>query len=112
MCGIAGIAHSEAGASISIWSGRCARGSRGAARTGGFYFDDWVGLGMRRLAIIDVQTGQRPIANETQSVKVVFNGELYNYQALRRDLESRNHRFTIVGYRVPGAPAEDFGDEP
>ena len=56
---------------------------------------------MRRLAIIDVQTGQQPIANETQSVWVVFNGELYNYQELRRDLESRNHRFTHR--RIPSA---------
>ncbi len=52
-----------------------------------------VGLGMRRLAIIDVTGGQQPLFNEDRSVRVVFNGEIYNYRELRRDLEARGHRF-------------------
>ena len=52
-----------------------------------------VGLGMRRLAIIDLTTGKQPIHNEDQTVWVVQNGEIYNYPELRRDLEEKGHRF-------------------
>ena len=50
-------------------------------------------LGMRRLSIIDLATGHQPIHNEDSTVWVVFNGEIYNYAALRADLEARGHRF-------------------
>jgi asparagine synthase (glutamine-hydrolysing) len=52
-----------------------------------------VGLGFRRLSIIDLDTGNQPISNEDGSVQVVFNGEIYNFRELRRDLERRGHRF-------------------
>src|SRR5581483_878288 len=52
-----------------------------------------VGLGNVRLTIIDLAGGHQPIANEDETVWTVFNGELYNYRALKRDLESRGHRF-------------------
>ena len=52
-----------------------------------------VGIGSLRLAIIDVAGGHQPIANEDETVWTVLNGEIYNYQALRRGLESRGHRF-------------------
>ena len=62
--------------------------------------DDWgtfveggIGLGMRRLSIIDVAGGHQPIANEDESVLVVLNGEIYNHEALRRELLARGHRF-------------------
>ncbi len=48
---------------------------------------------MRRLSIIDLDTGRQPIANEDRTVWTVFNGEIYNYVELRRDLEARGHRF-------------------
>jgi asparagine synthase (glutamine-hydrolysing) len=53
-----------------------------------------IGLGMRRLSIIDVAGGQQPIFNEDGSVCIVFNGEIYNFQLLRKELEARGHRFT------------------
>lgn len=52
-----------------------------------------VGLGMRRLSIIDLATGRQPIHNEDQSVWVVLNGEIYNYPELRVELEAKGHRF-------------------
>lgn len=52
-----------------------------------------VGLGMRRLSIIDLPTGRQPIHNEDRSVWIVFNGEIYNFPELRARLESRGHRF-------------------
>ena len=59
----------------------------------GVYIGNGVGLGMRRLSIIGLDTGSQPIANEDRSVWVVFNGEIYNYARLRHDLEGRGHVF-------------------
>jgi asparagine synthase (glutamine-hydrolysing) len=59
----------------------------------GSYSDARVLLGMRRLSIIDVAGGHQPIANEDESVIAVCNGEIYNFQSLRRDLQARGHRF-------------------
>jgi asparagine synthase (glutamine-hydrolysing) len=69
---------------------------RGPDGSGHYYQasgDVAVGLAMRRLAIIDLAGGQQPIFNEDRSVCVVFNGEIYNYQQLRRELEARGHHF-------------------
>ncbi|HKX28270.1 MAG TPA: asparagine synthase (glutamine-hydrolyzing), partial [Blastocatellia bacterium] len=55
--------------------------------------DQVVSIGMRRLSIIDVASGHQPIANEDNSVWIVFNGEIYNYRELRDDLIARGHRF-------------------
>src|SRR5215210_2684031 len=52
-----------------------------------------VGLGMRRLAIIDLATGRQPVHNEDKSVWVVLNGEIYNYTQLRAELEAKGHSF-------------------
>jgi asparagine synthase (glutamine-hydrolysing) len=52
-----------------------------------------VGLGFRRLAIIDLETGNQPLSNEDGSLQVVLNGEIYNYRELRADLLARGHRF-------------------
>ena len=59
----------------------------------GFYQDAGVGLAHRRLSIIDLATGDQPLANEDGSVQVVFNGEIYNFAELRLELESHGHRF-------------------
>lgn len=59
----------------------------------GLYSDDACGLGMRRLSIIDVAGGSQPIWNETKDICIVFNGEIYNFQALRDDLLAKGHVF-------------------
>ena len=63
--------------------------------------DDWgtfvegrIGIGMRRLSIIDLAGGHQPLSNEDGSVVVVFNGELYNYESLYAELSARGHRFS------------------
>jgi asparagine synthase (glutamine-hydrolysing) len=59
----------------------------------GFYISSNVGLGMRRLRIIDLETGRQPAVNEDGTVWAVFNGEIYNYQELRRKLIAMGHVF-------------------
>jgi asparagine synthase (glutamine-hydrolysing) len=60
----------------------------------GLWIDDIVALGMRRLSIIDLKTGDQPVFNCDRSVIVMMNGELYNYREVRADLEKRGHTFT------------------
>ena len=60
----------------------------------GFFSEENVGLAMRRLSIIDIHTGHQPISNEDGSLWIVFNGEIYNHQDLRRELQARGHRYT------------------
>jgi asparagine synthase (glutamine-hydrolysing) len=59
----------------------------------GFYTDGSIGLGNRRLSIIDLEGGRQPISNEDGTIWIVFNGEIYNYRQLRDELEARGHRF-------------------
>lgn len=59
----------------------------------GFYLKETVGLAMRRLSIIDLKGGQQPIFSEDRTKAIVFNGEIYNFQELRADLEKRGQRF-------------------
>lgn len=59
----------------------------------GFYFDDNVALGHRRLSIIDLHSGKQPIFNESDTVGVVFNGEIYNFRDEKKNLENKGHIF-------------------
>ena len=59
----------------------------------GLHVEQGVALGMRRLSIIDLSTGHQPIHNEDRTIWVVFNGEIYNYRHLRRELEAAGHVF-------------------
>src|SRR5580693_2599552 len=59
----------------------------------GIFVKNHTGLGMRRLSVIDLSGGHQPIFNEDRTVWVVFNGEIYNFPELRKDLESRGHQF-------------------
>src|SRR5215470_14890862 len=60
---------------------------------GGTHFEPGVGLGHRRLSIIDLSTGQQPLYNEDGSVVIVYNGEIYNYQSLIPELTALGHVF-------------------
>src|SRR3954449_2399566 len=60
----------------------------------GIWMDDSVALGMRRLSIIDLKTGDQPVFNEDRSVIAMQNGERYNYRDVRLDLEKKGHQFT------------------
>jgi asparagine synthase (glutamine-hydrolysing) len=94
MCGIAGIVSLE-GRPVFEREVRDMCGS--IAHRGpddeGFYFGPGVGLGMRRLSIIDLDSGRQPVRNEDGTVWVVFNGEIYNFRELRRELEGLGHSF-------------------
>jgi asparagine synthase (glutamine-hydrolysing) len=59
----------------------------------GFHYEDGLGLGFRRLSIIDLAGGHQPMSDAEDTVWVVFNGEIYNFPELRRELEGRGHRF-------------------
>lgn len=59
----------------------------------GYYVDGNIGLGHRRLSIIDLSTGQQPIFNEDKTKAIVFNGEIYNFAELRNEMEKQGHRF-------------------
>ncbi len=78
----------------------------------GFYFSGPVGLGFRRLSIIDLKTGHQPISNEDGTVWIVFNGEIYNYQELRADLSAKGHQFrTGTDTEVIVHLYEEFGED-
>lgn len=59
----------------------------------GYYIDDNIALGHRRLSIIDLASGTQPMFNEDKSIVVVFNGEIYNYQEIKKELETKGHEF-------------------
>jgi asparagine synthase (glutamine-hydrolysing) len=94
MCGIAGIV-SLAGRPIALDELRrmCAAMSHRGPDDEGFYLAPRAARGMRRLSIIDLATGRQPISNEDGTVWAVFNGEIYNFEELRRDLQARGHSF-------------------
>lgn len=76
----------------------------------GAYFSGPVGLAARRLSIIDLETGNQPIHNEDRSIWVVHNGEIYNFEGLRKDLESHGHQFyTHSDTEVLVHSYEEFG---
>jgi asparagine synthase (glutamine-hydrolysing) len=78
----------------------------------GFYVAGPVALGHRRLRIIDLETGQQPIANETATVQVVLNGEIYNFAEIRTRLQEKGHRFkTRSDTEVIVHAYEEFGEE-
>ena len=113
MCGICGVIHFD-GKPVTKELLRAMndrlrhRGPDGA----GYFIDGAVGLAMRRLSVIDIPGSDQPLGNEDESVVLVFNGEIYNYRDLRRDLGARGHRFRSDGDGEPVAHLyEEYGDE-
>ena len=95
MCGICGIAIARGGHHVSETILRKMNASithRGPDEDG-FYIDEKVGLASRRLSIIDLTSGTQPISNEDETIRIVFNGEIYNYRDLRDYLEKHGHLF-------------------
>src|SRR5690348_17952701 len=91
MCGIVGIARGTSAAPLAPEEVR--RMAAAIVHRGpddeGFYRNEDVILGMRRLSIIDLSGGHQPISNEDDSLHVVCNGEIYNFRELRADLQRR-----------------------
>jgi asparagine synthase (glutamine-hydrolysing) len=96
MCGIAGIFEfrHDARASAPALREMCGTMAHRGPDDEGFYTDGCVGIGMRRLSIVDLTTGHQPISNEDGSLWIVFNGEIYNHLALREELIARGHRYS------------------
>jgi len=95
MCGIAGVMRFGDNARAEAASVRqmCAAMTHRGPDDEGLYTDGRVSIGMRRLSIIDVAGGHQPISNESGTIWIVFNGEIYNHAELRQQLEPRGHRY-------------------
>ncbi len=94
MCGIAGIVDTtHGGVDTHMIHRMCQTIVHRGPDDEGIFVRNGVGLGMRRLSIIDLAGGHQPVFNEDRSVWIVFNGEIYNFPELRRELENAGHRF-------------------
>src|SRR4028119_305811 len=98
MCGITGWAYMDARTPQAEGAGEllrsmCARMTHRGPDSEGLMTETGIALGMRRLAIIDLATGEQPAVSEDGKISVVLNGEIYNYRELRADLEDRGHTF-------------------
>lgn len=114
MCGICGKFRFDRGAGVS--SGLIKAMTNTMEHRGpddeGYYFSGSVGLGFRRLSIIDLENGHQPISNEDGRVWIVFNGEIYNYLELRSRLVSKGHLFsTSTDTEVIVHLYEELGEE-
>ena len=94
MCGICGILHlNETPVDQELLRRMTAVLSHRGPDDEGFWVENGLGLGFRRLSIIDLIGGRQPMSNEDQTVTVVFNGEIYNFVELRADLKQQGHTF-------------------
>jgi len=116
MCGIAGwvnlntsetsLDHNEA-----ILHSMCQRIKHRGPDSEGLWLDEGVALGMRRLSIIDLHTGDQPLYSEDRSIVVVMNGELYNYREVRANLEKLGHKFeTNTDTEILPHLYQEYGD--
>src|SRR5690349_21538898 len=117
MCGITGWANLDShtpppeGAK-DLLHAMCERMVHRGPDSEGLYVTTGAALGMRRLAIIDLVTGEQPAFNEDHSVAVILNGEIYNYRELRVELEKRGHAFhSASDTEVLPHLYEEFGDD-
>src|SRR5437764_7657710 len=95
MCGIAGQFNFQRGEPVKRET--IVRMAQSISHRGpdddGFFISGPLGLGFRRLSIIDLAGGHQPMSDTDQKVWVIFNGEIYNFKELRAELEKRGHRF-------------------
>jgi len=114
MCGIAGYTDFSTETDKSVLQKMTRVISYRGPDSSGAYIsrDNITALGVRRLRIIDLTTGDQPIKNEDGSIVVVYNGEIYNYKDLRSDLEKRGHKFiTKTDTEVLVHGYEEFGED-
>jgi asparagine synthase (glutamine-hydrolysing) len=114
MCGICGVVASSARPQADEATIRrmCRTLSHRGPDSEGYYCDEQAMLGMRRLSIIDLETGEQPVTNEDRSLWLVFNGEIYNYREIRRELQERGHEFASKGdSEVLVHAYEEYGDQ-
>jgi asparagine synthase (glutamine-hydrolysing) len=117
MCGITGWANLDSHApppdgARELLHAMCERMVHRGPDSEGLFVTTGAALGMRRLAIIDLVTGEQPVFNEDKSVAVVLNGEIYNYRELRVELEKRGHAFRSASdTEVLPHLYEEYGDE-
>ncbi|BED92800.1 MAG: asparagine synthase (glutamine-hydrolyzing) [Candidatus Paraimprobicoccus trichonymphae] len=78
----------------------------------GYFADNFISMGFRRLSIIDIKTGEQPIYNENNNFVINFNGEIYNYKELKEELISKNHKFyTKTDSEVIVHGFEEYGED-
>ncbi|MBK9214749.1 MAG: asparagine synthase (glutamine-hydrolyzing) [Chloracidobacterium sp.] len=97
MCGITGwvkLSNSSTDHTEAVLHSMCETILHRGPDSEGIWMDDTVALGMRRLSIIDLRTGDQPVFSEDRAVVAMQNGELYNYREVREELEKKGHRFT------------------
>ena len=117
MCGITGWANLTShppppDGAHELLHAMCERMVHRGPDSEGLFVTNGVALGMRRLAIIDLVTGEQPAFNEDKSVAVILNGEIYNYRELRDDLEKRGHAFRSASdTEVLPHLYEEYGDD-
>ncbi len=114
MCGIAGVVSRQGLAPCSgeLLKKMCDAMVHRGPDDQGFYFSQKAGLGIRRLSIIDLETGHQPVLNEDGTCAVVLNGEIYNYGDLRRDLANQGHHLATHGDTETIVHLyEQYGDE-
>jgi len=117
MCGITGWATTDSNlpprtGDRELLHSMCERMVHRGPDSEGLYVTTGAALGMRRLAIIDLVTGEQPAFNEDKSIAVILNGEIYNYRELRTDLEKRGHAFRSASdTEVLPHLYEEFGDD-
>ncbi|PYS86677.1 MAG: asparagine synthase (glutamine-hydrolyzing) [Acidobacteria bacterium] len=115
MCGITGWANLDKNSndhSEDILHRMCERIIHRGPDSEGLWMDDTAALGMRRLSIIDLKTGDQPVFSEDKSIVAMVNGELYNFREVRADLEKRGHKFrTQTDVEIVPHLYEVYGDD-
>lgn len=112
MCGIAGVLNPNIEDKEGVIGAMVKAIVHRGPDDDGFFVDKNVGLGMRRLSIIDLSTGRQPITSADDKILIFFNGEIYNYKELRADLEKKGYRFkTTTDTEVILHMFEEYGEK-